>query len=226
MDRGVLEAVHAALLERHGPQHWWPADSAFEVIVGAILIQRTAWRNAELALARLRGAGALDPERLAASAPDEVAAWVRPAGFYRHKSVRLIAVSRWLQAAGGIAGVAGLADEALAASLRALPGIGDETADAISLYAFERPVFVIDAYARRLFARLGLIRGDEPYAELRAACESALARDAAYYNEYHALIVAHGKQYCRPRPRCTECVLAARCTVPRGGPFDLPARRR
>ncbi len=220
--RRALEEIFAALLAAHGPQHWWPAETPFEVMVGAVLIQRTAWRNAEQALARLRAAGALEPEMLAGSDAATLQEWIRPAGFYRQKAVRLQAISAWLLACGGIAGAARLDDAALRGALLAVHGIGEETADVICLYAFGRAHFVVDAYARRLFARLGLIDGSEPYGVLRAVFEDALAADAAWYNECHALIVAHGKAFCRSRPHCAQCGLRPRCA--HGAAIDLPLR--
>ncbi|MEQ8662095.1 MAG: endonuclease [Gammaproteobacteria bacterium] len=211
VDRRALEAVFARLLGVHGPQGWWPGESRFEIIVGALLIQRTNWRNAERALARLRAAGVLAQEALATLAPDALAELVRPAGFYRQKAARLGALSRWLVDQGGCDALAALDDATLRAAWLGRPGVGPETADAIVLYAYERPSFVVDAYARRLFARLGLVRGDEPYEVLRGALEAALAADSAYYNEFHALIVAHGKARCGTRPRCDGCTLAAGC---------------
>ncbi|MGR8919076.1 MAG: endonuclease [Gammaproteobacteria bacterium] len=210
-DRGALEHVYDTLLAAYGPQHWWPADHAFEVVVGALLIQRTAWRNAELALARLRDAGLLDPAALAAAAPAALVELVRPAGFFRQKAVRLAAVAAWFEQVGGVDGAARLEDAALRRALLALPGIGEETADAISLYAFGRPQFVVDAYLRRLLDRLGLIDGGESYGALKAAIETALPPSPSLFNEYHALVVEHGKRHCASRPRCESCVLAPRC---------------
>jgi endonuclease-3 related protein len=148
---------------------------------------------------------------MAATDREALAELVRPAGFYRQKSVRLAAISRWLVERGGCDALAALDDAALRAVWLAQPGIGPETADAIALYAYDRPVFVVDAYARRLLARLGLARGDEPYETLRAALEAALDAGSACYNEFHALIVAHGKARCGARPRCDGCVLACHC---------------
>lgn len=216
LDRGALEGVYAALLTHHGPQGWWPAESDFEVVVGAVLIQRTAWRNAEQGLAALRAAGLLTADALAASSARRIEALVRPAGFYRQKAARLSAVARWLVARGSLARLAELADDELEAAWLALPGIGPETAAVICLYAFGRPLFVVDAYARRTFARLGWIGGDEPGPTLRRACEQALDANAATYNEYHALIVAHAKTHCRPTPRCAGCPLLRYCAHPAG----------
>lgn len=208
---GALVALYRALLDQHGPQAWWPGESPFEIMAGALLIQRTAWRNAEQALARLREAALLDPARLRAARAAELEHCVRPAGFFRQKSSRLRQLAAWVDDAGGIDGLAVRDTLALRGALLALDGIGPETADAILLYALERPVFVVDAYLRRVWSRLGLIAGTESYEALRAAIESALPPDTVVYNEYHALLVAHGQRYCRPAPRCAECALGPGC---------------
>ncbi|MGE0483315.1 MAG: endonuclease III domain-containing protein [Gammaproteobacteria bacterium] len=211
LDRAGLERVFGALLAHHGAQFWWPAESPFEVVVGALLIQRTAWRNAEIALAALRAADLLSPAALAASTPARLEALVRPAGFYRQKAARLHALAGWLLAQGGMDTLATLDDRTLEETWLARPGIGAETAAVICLYAFDRPLFVVDAYARRLFGRLGWIAGDESERAVREACERALGGDTAVYNEYHALVVAHAKSHCRAVPRCDACVLRRHC---------------
>lgn len=207
----ALESVYEVLHRTYGVQAWWPADSTFEVMVGAILTQRTSWHNVELALANLRAGGLLDPGALRGAAPSVLLRAVRPAGYYRQKAARLSALSAWLEDRGGIAGVATLSDAALREELLAIKGIGPETADAISLYAFRRPFFVIDTYTRRLFSRIGMIDGSEPYEVLREFLESTLGGTAASYGEYHALIVAHGKEHCRVEPHCESCALGPQC---------------
>jgi endonuclease-3 related protein len=206
-----LRAVYRRLHARYGPQHWWPARTPFEVIVGAVLTQNTAWSNVERAIANLEAAGALTPEALLALPLPELAALLRPSGYFNVKAGRLRAVCHWYVAAGGRARLRRWSGGRLRAALLDLHGVGPETADDILLYAFDRPVFVIDAYTRRLFARLGLIVGDEPYAALGAAYEQALGADAPLFNEYHALIVRHAKEACRPRPRCAGCCLRRLC---------------
>jgi len=206
-----LRAVYRRLLARHGPQHWWPARTPFEVLVGAVLTQNTAWRNVERAIANLDAAGALAPEPLLALPPERLAELLRPSGYFNVKAGRLRAVVTWYRDAGGHPRLRRRTTHALRDALLALHGVGPETADDILLYAFARPVFVIDAYTRRLLARLGLASGDEPYETLRAAFEHALGADVPLFNEYHALIVAHAKHHCRPRPRCGGCPLRALC---------------
>ncbi len=208
-----LHAVYRRLAAAHGAQHWWPADSPFEVMVGAVLTQNTAWSNVEQAIANLRARGRLDAEQIVRARADHLANWIRPSGYFNIKATRLKNFCRWYLDSGGYRRLAQTETGQLRSELLAVNGIGPETADDILLYAFGRPVFVIDAYTRRLFARLGLCTGDEPYDELRLAIESALDADAGLYNEYHALIVRHAKQHCRVRPRCQGCVLSGRCTV-------------
>jgi endonuclease-3 related protein len=203
--------VYRRLLATHGPQHWWPGDSAFEIMVGAVLTQNTAWSNVERAIANLKRAGGLTPAAIARTPPARLAAWLRPSGYFNVKARRLKSLCRWLLAQGGMRAIAGRPTARLRHELIAVHGVGPETADDILLYAFERPVFVIDAYTRRLFARLGIIQGDEGYETLRHLFEHALPSEAALFNEYHALIVRHAKEVCRRRPRCSDCCLARDC---------------
>ena len=206
-----LLAVYRRLHAAHGPQHWWPGDSAFEIMVGAVLTQNTAWTNVEKAIANLKAAKALSPEVIAAAPHRRLAAWLKPSGYFNIKAQRLRAFCAWLIHKGGAKRIARLSTEALRAELLQVHGIGPETADDILLYAFNRPVFVIDAYTRRIFQRLGLIRGDEDYESLRQLFETTLALDVRLYNEYHALIVAHAKNFCRKRPLCVTCQLRSLC---------------
>ncbi len=207
----TLMTVYEALYQTYGPQDWWPGDSAFEVMVGAVLTQNAAWVNVEQAINNLKRAGALSPEQIVDSHPRRLAAWLRPSGYFNVKARRLRALCKWILDQGGIKPIGKLPTQELRQALLAVHGIGPETADDILLYAFGRPVFVIDAYTRRIFTRLGMIAGDESYETLRQWFESELARDVRLFNEYHALIVMHGKDNCRPRPVCKDCCLANRC---------------
>ena len=204
-------AVYRRLHATHGPQHWWPGDSAFEIMVGAVLTQNTAWTNVEKAIANLKAAQALSPEVIVAASHRRLAAWLKPSGYFNIKAQRLRAFCTWLIRKGGAKRIARLPTEVLRAELLQVHGVGPETADDILLYAFNRPVFVIDAYTRRLFQRLGLIRGDEKYEPLRQWFETTLLADVPLFNEYHALIVAHAKDVCRKRPRCGTCKLGPLC---------------
>ena len=204
-------AVYWRLHAAHGPQHWWPGDSAFEIMVGAVLTQNTAWTNVEKAIANLKTAKALSPETIAATPHRRLAAWLKPSGYFNIKAKRLRSMCAWLIHKGGTRKIARLPTGALRAELLQVHGIGPETADDILLYAFRRPVFVIDAYTRRLFQRLGLIEGDEGYETLRSFFEKSLATDTQLFNEYHALIVVHAKDVCRKRPLCGACKLGPLC---------------
>ena len=208
----MLDRLAAA----YGPQRWWPAPGPFEMMAGALLTQRTTWRNAERALAALRRAGTLSPEALVLVPLRALESLVRPAGTYRTKAARLQALARWYIDSGGHEALARRPTTALRSALLALPGIGPETADDILVYAFARPVFVVDAYARRILSRLGRAAGDEPYDDLSEAVARAIGRDAALLGELHALLVEHAKRHCRPAPRCTGCPLAAGCRAAGG----------
>jgi endonuclease-3 related protein len=199
------------LYRAYGPQHWWPGDTPFEIMVGAILTQNTAWSNVEKAIANLVAKDKLYPQAIVNARHDQLAGWLRPSGYFNIKAERLKSFCRWYLEAGEHAALVRLATGTLRAALLDVKGIGPETADDMLLYAFERPVFVIDAYTRRLFSRLGLLDGTAPYETLRLGFESTLGPDEALFNEYHALIVAHAKDICRPRPGCAVCCLAGRC---------------
>ncbi|MGQ9658819.1 MAG: endonuclease III domain-containing protein [Thermochromatium sp.] len=207
LDPERLALIHDRLLAHYGPRQWWPADTPFEVMIGAVLTQNTAWSNVERALERLKARCSLKADAILALDPTDLAETIRPAGYFNVKARRLIALCTFYRAADGWDGLDALKTETLRARLLTVSGIGPETADDILLYAFERPVFVVDAYTRRIFSRLGLLNGDEDYETIRMAFESALGPDVPLYKEYHALIVEHAKQVCRSRPRCSDCVL-------------------
>lgn len=206
-----LQQVHDRLLDAYGRQHWWPAEEPFEVMVGAILTQNTTWANVEKAITELRGAGLLDAAALLACEQDALAALLRPVGYFNVKARRLRNFCDWYLCHGAGTGLSAWCSDELREGLLSVNGVGPETADDILLYAFQRPVFVIDAYTRRLFGRLGLLDAGLGYEALRAAFERALPADVELFNEYHALIVHHAKYFCRSRPRCTDCVLAGAC---------------
>ena len=213
---GAPRVIFDRLLAAYGPQAWWPARDPFEMMAGALLTQRTTWRNAEQALASLRRSDTLSPETLACLPTPDLEALIRPAGTFRVKAPRLRALAQWYIDAGGYEFLMARSTAALRAELLGLAGIGPETADDILVYAFGRPVFVVDAYARRILARYGWVGGDEPYERLSAAVADTLGRDAAMLGEFHALLVEHGKRHCRATPRCAECPLASRCRTATG----------
>ena len=205
LDRDKLLELYNRLLNAYGPQHWWPAETAFEIMVGAVLTQNTAWINVEQAIANLKDAGKLALNPMSRMTERRLARLIRPSGYFNVKARRLKALCSWLQAAGGVHRLRRIPTERLRPALLTVHGIGPESADAILLYAFKRPVFVIDAYTRRLLKTLNLSYGDEPYDVLRSGFESALAADAAMFNEYHALIVRHAKEKCINTVACRHC---------------------
>ena len=205
--------IYDTLLAAYGPQHWWPGESPFEVMVGAVLTQNAAWSNVERAIDNLRRAEALAPEAILALPREALAQLLRPSGYFNVKAGRLRTLCRWLQEAGGVEALCRWETRPLRHALLAVKGVGPETADDILLYAFERPVFVIDAYTRRLLQRYGLAAGGEGYETLRHAFEAALGPDVALFNEYHALLVHHAKVACAVRPRCAGCCLARGCAA-------------
>lgn len=211
LTRRRLLAVYNRLYRSFGPQGWWPGDSPFEVMVGAVLTQNTAWSNVERAIANLAARDKLDAAGIVQARSDHLARWLRPAGYFNIKAQRLKNLCRWYLEQGGYRALARLPTADLRHALLSVNGVGHETADDILLYAFGRPVFVIDAYTRRLFSRLGLVAGDEPYDDLRLAIENSLGDETELYNEYHALIVRHAKESCRVQPRCDSCILNASC---------------
>jgi endonuclease-3 related protein len=206
-----IRGVYDALLGRHGDPGWWPGDGAFEIMVGAVLTQNTAWRNVERALGNLKDARALSPRAIVGAHPRRLAAWLRPSGYYNVKARRLRALCWMILQRGGIARLGRMPTPQLREALLEVHGVGPETADDILLYAFDRPVFVIDAYTRRIFTRLGVIGGDERYEALRRVFEEDIGPSVPVFKRYHGLIVTHAKDVCRVRPRCEHCVLAQGC---------------
>lgn len=211
-----IPQLYQRLYQHFGPQSWWPAQSPFEVMVGAILTQNTAWTNVEKAITNLQQAACLCADAILDCNNESLAELLRPSGYFNIKAARLKHFCRWYLEHGGYDALSQWETETLRQALLSVHGIGPETADDILLYAFERPVFVIDAYTRRLFSRLGLASGTEPYDGLRQQVEQAFARDKSrisVFNELHALIVNHAKDYCRKRPRCQGCPLTRYCQV-------------
>jgi len=205
-----LRRIHDRLLNAFGPQHWWPGETPFEVMVGAVLTQNTNWGNVERAISNLKSAGMLQPQRLAACPLPMLAAMIRPSGYFNVKARRLRAFLEWLISRtrdGNPERLRGVPTKRLRPELLSVNGIGPETADSILLYALGRRTFVVDAYTRRVLSRHGLIAPEAGYEEIRALFESNLPRSTKMYNEYHALLVRVGKEFCRPTPRCETCPL-------------------
>jgi endonuclease III related protein len=206
----VLGAYYDALFAAYGPQHWWPGRTRFEVIVGAILTQNTAWTNVEPAIANLRREKLLTPASIETVPFPHLARLIRSSGYFRQKAKKLKAFVHFLRREyqGSLTKMFRARTASLRKQLLAVDGIGPETADAILLYAGQHAVFVIDAYTRRLLERHGLAEPRDRYEDLRQLFEVALPRDPSLYNEFHALIVHVGKHYCRARhPRCQDCAL-------------------
>lgn len=206
-------ALYYGILYGHlGPQNWWPARTPFEVIVGAILTQNTSWTNVERAIVNLRRERLLTPLALERVPFTRLARLIRSSGYFRQKAKKLKAFVRFLRAdySGSLTRMFQTPTPALREKLLAVHGIGPETADSILLYAGHKDVFVVDSYTKRILSRHGLAPTDVPYEELRSKIEAALPRDVSRYNEFHALLVQVGKNWCRPRePRCAECPLGA-----------------
>lgn len=219
--RNTLLEIFDTLLATYGPRYWWPAETPFEVCVGAILTQNTNWGNVEKAIFNLKRDGLLLPEKLRDFPIEQLAELIRPAGYFNVKSVRLKDFVGWLFLVHG-----GRLEDIFSGDWRELReellkvrGIGPETCDAILLYAGYKPTFVVDAYTRRLYSRLGLISAKATYDQLREYFIVNLPADVGLFNEYHALIVAHCKEFCRTKPRCGECALRFRCEYCRKGSF-------
>ena len=204
-----LYLIYELLLDRYGHRHWWPAETPFEVCVGAILTQNTNWGNVEKAIANLKGKGLLSPGALRKMPVDRLAELIRPAGYFNVKSVRLKGFISWLfdNYDGLVERMCDAEWPELREELLAVKGIGPESADSILLYACAKPSFVVDAYTRRLLISLGLISGREGYDEIRALFMDNLPHDVALFNEFHALIVQHAKEHCRKKPRCAGCAI-------------------
>ena len=204
-----LTEIYQLLLERFGGQDWWPGDSQFEIIVGAILTQNTNWTNVEKAMANLKSADLLDAEKLHHLDSEKMAALIRPAGYYNIKTKRLKNFLIWLfeKYDGQLSALENLSTACLREELLAINGIGKETADSILLYAFERDVFVVDTYTARIAIRHGLINAQADYEQLSELFQSNLQQDAKLFNEFHALLVQVGKNFCKPKPNCSDCPL-------------------
>jgi endonuclease III related protein len=208
--RATLLAFHRELSRALGPQHWWPARTRFEVIVGAILTQSTAWTNVERAIANLRRARLLSPGAIGRVSRARLERLVRPAGYFRQKTRKLKAFAQFLEKnfSGSLARMLRTPTEKLRAMLLEVHGIGPETADSILLYAGNHTVFVVDAYTQRILARHGLASEKAKYEEARALLERNVPRDPRLYNEFHAQFVTVGKNWCRRQaPRCDACPL-------------------
>jgi endonuclease III related protein len=221
----LLERYYRRLLLVLGPQGWWPARTRLEVILGAILVQNTAWENARRAIAQLRKAGLLSLAKLRRATPAELQTYIRPAGFFRQKSLTIRNFLDWLgrHCEWSLDRAFQRPPAELRRELLNLNGLGPETADAILLYAGRRPVFVADAYTRRIMARHALVADTADYAAVQRFLHQHLPADEQLFNEFHALLVEVGKRYCRSQaPRCDECPLKE--FLPQGQPVNTGTR--
>jgi len=217
----MLTEVYRRLFDAFGPQHWWPGQSPFEVMVGAVLAQNTNWKNVEKAIGNLRRADLLEPRALYNVPAEELEELIQPAGYFRVKARRLRSLLEFLVEwyDGSLDAMFQTEPAELRRQLLDVHGIGPETADSILLYAGDLPSFVVDAYTGRVFMRHGWIDFEADYHRLQDYIQSELPREAPLYNEYHALLVRLGKDYCRKtKPKCLECPL--RELLPPGGPLE------
>jgi endonuclease-3 related protein len=206
-----LMEIYDRLLEDLGPQDWWPADTAFEVIVGAILTQQTAWTNVEKSIENLKRADLLSPEAIAHADLGKVVSLTASCGFHRTKPVWLKRMASYIdEAYGDVDSFLSKPAESLREELLSLDGVGPETADSILCYASDKLSFVVDAYTRRIGRRLGLFDLEE-YDDIKFYFERIIPKDLKTYQEFHALMVELGKQYCRGKPRCASCPLIGMC---------------
>jgi endonuclease-3 related protein len=209
MTRNRLTEIYNLLFERFGPQHWWPGETQFEIIVGAILTQNTNWTNVEKAISNLKGKDLLTPGKLYEVDTAKLAELIRPAGYFNIKAKRLKNFLVWFfkRYDGQLEELENVPVAKLREELLSIKGVGPETADSILLYALNKPTFVVDAYTARVAVRHHLIDADADYNGLKELFQSNIATDVKLFNEYHALLVRVGKEFCRPAARCGGCPL-------------------
>jgi endonuclease-3 related protein len=213
LTRETLRSIYQRLMDNYGPQHWWPAQEPFEVMVGAVLTQSAAWANVEKAITNLKTSKALAPEPLRRLSVSEIAELIHPCGYYNAKALKLKSLAQWLGEYYDddlerlfASDVAQLREQLLS-----IHGIGEETADSIILYGANKPVFVIDAYTRRIISRVGLAPESNSYTAYQCLFMDNLPADVGMFNEYHALLVNLAKNVCRTRPLCQQCCLYSLC---------------
>lgn len=201
--------IYQTLYRAFGPQHWWPGESELEMMTGAILTQNASWRNVEKALKNLKDRNLLSLKRLNQIGISDLAQLIRPAGYFNLKAKRLKALMRWLQKTckGKIAQLKKIETTLLRNILLNVYGVGPETADSILVYALKKKSFVVDAYTKRIFSRHHFLKETDSYENFKSLFENALPKNLKIYNEYHALIVKIGKDFCRKTPKCSQCPL-------------------
>ena len=204
----IIYDIYKILLNYYGHQNWWPAETRYEVVVGAILTQNTSWKNVEKAINNLKNENLLDEEKILNVDEDKLKELIKPAGFYNLKAKRLKNVTKFIVDNYGNTEEMAKTDKdtlTLRTELLSINGVGKETADSILLYALDRESFVVDAYTKRMFSRLGIINEKAKYDEIKEIFEKSLPKDLELYKEYHALIVEHCKKFCRKKPLCDNC---------------------
>ena len=207
--KGRLSGIYSRLYRAYGPQHWWPGETPFEVAVGAILTQNTNWGNVEKAISNLKRAGSLHPKDIERMSPERLAGLIRPAGYYNIKTKRLKNFIHllWSEYGGCMEEMKREEPGEIRTKLLGVNGVGPETADSIMLYALDKPVFVIDAYTKRVLSRHNILGHDDSYDTYQELFHRNLRRDLRLYNEYHALFVRVCKEHCRTEPHCEGCPL-------------------
>ena len=203
----ILMKIYRTLYQTYGPRRWWPGETPFEVMVGAILTQHTSWKNVEKAIQNLKGKGALNSERIHQLRKSQLAFMIKPSGYYRIKADRLKAFVGFLfeEFDGDVKKMGKESLKELRQKLLDVKGIGPETADSILLYGLGKPIFVVDTYTKRIFSRHGIISEKAPYEEIQNLFMNHLSIDVKLFNEYHALIVHLGKTVCKKIPGCDRC---------------------
>ena len=209
LDPNLLMPIYRALFEAIGPRHWWPGDGTLEIIVGAILTQNTSWKNVEKAIGNLKEKNCISLKALDEIPQEELAQLIRPSGYFNQKAKKIKIFVRYIcnRYACSLKKMRQQPLEQLREELLGIHGIGPETADSILLYAFEKPTFVVDAYTRRILLRHGWMTDKATYEDIRAFFMRHLPEDVALFNEFHALFVYVGNQFCRKEPKCQECPL-------------------
>jgi len=207
-----IRRIYNLLNKSFGPQYWWPGDTPFEVCIGAILTQNTNWKNVEKAITNLKNEHLLSPIALRDTSLSELAGLIRPAGYYNIKARRLKSFISFLfdEHEGSLSKMSKQPLEELRHKLLNVHGIGPETADSILLYACYKPIFVVDAYTKRIFSRHKLCEEDSDYRDIQNLFMKNLPNDVKLFNEYHALIVKLGKDYCKKKPNCLKCPLGGK----------------
>jgi endonuclease-3 related protein len=225
----LVTDIYRTLYRVYGPRHWWPGDTAFEIMVGAILTQNTSWKNVEKAIQKLKKKKVLNPEGLHCLKKSQLASLIKSSGTFRIKADRLESFVNFLfeEYAGNLRKMRRERPETLRAKLLQINGIGPETADSILLYGLKKPVFVVDAYTRRILSRHGIVSEKTNYEEIQNLFTNHLPKDEKLFNEYHALIVHLGKNVCKKSPRCDKCPLkgiehSAWCIAKRNSNNQIP----